>query len=62
LRDALSKEMHNIGIAFQVLPDGKDEPFRWSRVTGHIIFDVKMDFTRKAHWVLDGHKTPTRLA
>ena len=27
-------------------------------MTGHIIFDVKMDFTRKARWVLDGHKTP----
>ena len=27
-------------------------------VTGHIIFDVKMDFTRKARWVLDEHKTP----
>ena len=23
----------------------------------HIVFDVKMDFTRKARWVLDGHKT-----
>ena len=29
----------------------------WWKVTGHIIFDVKMDFTRKARWVLDGHKT-----
>ena len=25
---------------------------------GHIIFDVKMDFTRKTRWVKDGHKTP----
>ena len=24
-----------------------------------MIFDVKMDFTRKARWVLDGHKTPS---
>ena len=23
-----------------------------------MVFDVKMDFTRKARWVLDGHKTP----
>jgi hypothetical protein len=60
-RDALSKEMHNVGIAFQVLPDGKDEPVGWSKVTGHIIFDVKMDFTRKARWVLDGHKTPNPI-
>jgi hypothetical protein len=61
-RDALSKEMHNVGIAFQVLPDGKDKPVGWSKVTGHIIFDVKMDFTRKARWVLDGHKTPNPIS
>ena len=27
-------------------------------MTGHLVFDVNMDFTRKAIWVLDGHKTP----
>jgi hypothetical protein len=27
-------------------------------VTGHLVYNVKMDFTRKARWVLDGHKTP----
>eukprot|EP00957_Ditylum_brightwellii_P159997 12179539-Ditylum_brightwellii.AAC.1 len=33
-------------------------PTGWNMVTGCIIFDVKMNFTRKAGWVLDGHKTP----
>ena len=33
-------------------------PPGWSKVTGHLVFDVKMDFTRKARWVLDRHKTP----
>ena len=33
-------------------------PNGWSQVTGHILFDVKMDSTRKACWVLDRHKTP----
>jgi hypothetical protein len=60
-RDALSKEMHNVGIAFQVQEEGKSAPVGWSKVTGHIIFDVKMDFTRKARWVLDGHKTPNPI-
>jgi hypothetical protein len=59
--DALSKEMKNVGIAFQVLEQGQDQPVRWSRVTGRIIFDVKMDFTRKARWVLDGHKRPNPI-
>jgi hypothetical protein len=30
-------------------------------VTGHLVWDVKMDFTRKARWVLDGHKTPNPI-
>ncbi len=29
--------------------------------SGHIIFDVKMDITRKACWVKDGHNTPDSL-
>ena len=56
-RDALNKEMHNVGIAFLVQDEGQQAPVGWSKVTGHIIYDVKMDFTRKARWVLDGHKT-----
>jgi hypothetical protein len=60
-REALKKEMHNVGIAFQVQEEGKGAPVGWSKVTGHIIFDVKMDFTRKARWVLDGHKTPNPI-
>ncbi len=32
-------------------------PAGWHLVTGHLVWDVKMDFTRKARWVLDGHKT-----
>eukprot|EP00957_Ditylum_brightwellii_P067582 5130450-Ditylum_brightwellii.AAC.1 len=33
-------------------------PVGWNMVTGHIIFDVKINFTRKARLVLDEHKTP----
>ena len=56
--DALKKEMHNVGIAFEILDEGVGAPKGWSKVTGHIVWDCKMDFTRKARWVLDGHKTP----
>lgn len=45
-------------IAFEILEDGLKAPPGWFKATGHIIFDVKMDFTRKARWVKDGHKTP----
>ena len=54
--------MYNVGIAFEVLREGEKAPPGWSKVTGHLVFDVKMDFTRKARWVLDGHKTPILLA
>jgi len=56
-RDALQLEMYNVGVAFEILEAGKQAPRGWHKVTGHIVWDVKMDFTRKARWVLDGHKT-----
>eukprot|EP00957_Ditylum_brightwellii_P080006 6083985-Ditylum_brightwellii.AAC.1 len=33
-------------------------PGGWTKVTGHIIFEEKMDFMMRSRWVLDGHKTP----
>ena len=51
-------EMYNIGVAFEILEDGKTAPAGYTKVSGHLIWSVKMDFTRKARWVLDGHKTP----
>ena len=56
-RDAIDKEMTNIGVAFGVLEEGKSAPIGWTKVTGHMIFDVKMFITREARWVLYGHKT-----
>jgi hypothetical protein len=48
----------NVGIAFEVLEQTRAMPVGWSKVTGHMVFDVKMDFRCKARWVLDGHLTP----
>ena len=58
-QDALEKEIFDLGRAIEIL-DGSTTraPPGWSKVTGHIVWDVRMDFTRKARWVLDGHKTP----
>ena len=33
-------------------------PKGWKKVTGHLIWDVKIDFMCNDRWVLDGHKTP----
>jgi hypothetical protein len=56
--DAWKKEMSNVSIAFEFLPSGEAAPRGWSRSSGHLIWDLKMDFTRKARWVKDGHRTP----
>jgi hypothetical protein len=58
-RDALAKEITEVGVAFEVLEEGAQAPIGWRKVTGHLVWDVKMDFTRKARWALDGHKTPS---
>ena len=55
---ALAKEMFNVGVAFEILEQGQKAPHGWHLVTVHLMWDVKMDFTRKARWILDGHKTP----
>ncbi len=56
-QDAIKKEMYNVSIAFEILDHDEPVPPGWTPSSGHIIFDVKMDFTRKARWVKDGHKT-----
>eukprot|EP00957_Ditylum_brightwellii_P157236 11966951-Ditylum_brightwellii.AAC.1 len=57
-QDATRKEMTNKGIVFEILENDKHIPLWCSNATGHLIFDVKMTFARKAKWGLDGHKTP----
>lgn len=60
-QDAIMKEMKNVGVAFEILPEGKKAPPGYIKASGHLVFDVKMDFTRKARWVKDGHRTPDPL-
>ena len=55
-RDAIEKEMLNVGIAFQILENDEHTPVGWKEASGHPIFDLKMDFMRKARWALDRHE------
>ncbi len=55
--DAIQKEMKNVQVAFRFLPEGERAPIGYKQIPCHIIFDVKMDFTRKARFVAGGHKT-----
>jgi hypothetical protein len=40
-------------IAFKMLPQGELAPIGYTQSSGHLIWDLKMDFTRKARWVKD---------
>ena len=54
--DALALEMETIQVAFD-FRGNSPPPAGYSPSSGHVIFDVKMDLTRKARWVKDGHRT-----
>jgi hypothetical protein len=62
--DAIQKELRNVQVAFKFLEDGKAIPVAHKKIPCHIIFDIKMDFTRKACFVAGGHKTdpPTSMS
>ena len=55
-KKAIDKEMLMVSVAFQILEDDEALPVGHKQASGHMVFDVKMDFTRKARWALDGHK------
>ena len=50
--------MANVKVAFEILDKLHRIPISWKKSSGHLVFDVKMDFTRKAWWVKYGHKIP----
>lgn len=56
-----AKEMHNSAIAFEFLTPGENIPIGYKKIPLHIIFDVKMDFTRKFRLVAGGHVTKVPL-
>jgi Reverse transcriptase (RNA-dependent DNA polymerase) len=55
--DAIRKEMKTVTPAFRFLDEGATPPVGHQRIPCHLIFDIKMDFTRKARFVAGGHKT-----
>ena len=57
-RDKLALEMFNVGVAFEILEEDPPALAGWEKASGRLVWDVKMDFTRKERWVLEGHKMP----
>ena len=57
-RDAIKKEMANVSAAFDILDGSRTPSPMHIKLQTQIIFDVKMDFTRKARYVGRGDKVP----
>ena len=53
-REAIKREMENVSVAFEVLEDGKRPSAANKQVPFHMIYGIKMDFTRKARLVVEG--------
>ena len=58
LCDVIAKEKYNLLVTFNIFEDNESPPPGWTKSSGHWMFDVKMDFTRKSRWVKDGYQTP----
>ena len=56
-QNAWNKVMTNVKIAFKFLDDGTPPPPGYKKIHCFIIFDVKMDLTRKARFVAGCHLT-----
>ena len=54
--DAISKEMKNVQVAFQILDENEEVPIGYKFIRCRMIFDMKMeDFCRKEYLVVEGH-------
>jgi hypothetical protein len=56
-QDAIKKEMKVIMPAVKILEEGAIAPIGFQQIPCHMVFDVKIDFTRKARFVAGGHVT-----
>ena len=55
--DAIMKEMSNVRVAFELKERNTQPPVGYKHIPMKMIFDIKMDFTRKACLVAGGHDT-----
>jgi hypothetical protein len=57
--EAVGLEMKNVRIAFEVYQGDTDELTDYQKISGHLVFDIKLgeNFRRKARYCADRHKT-----
>jgi len=56
-RDALEKEMKNVGIAFKMLEEDEKVPPGYEHIFCHVVMDIKPDMTRKCRLVAGASHT-----
>ena len=56
-QDAIKLEMKDSRVAFKHKERGEKAPVGYTQITCHLIFDLKLDMTRKACYVAGGHLT-----
>ena len=56
-QDAIKLEMKGSRVAFELQEIGQKAPVGFTEITCHLIFDIKLDMTRKARYVAGGHLT-----
>ncbi|CAJ1933595.1 unnamed protein product [Cylindrotheca closterium] len=63
-QDAIKMEMKNNRVAFEEFGGDIKKVIGYKRITGHMVFDVKLgeNFRRKAQYCADGHKTEAPAA
>ena len=52
------RKMENVSVAFGVLEDRKKPSAAHKQVPLHMIYDIKMEFTRKARLLAEGCRIP----
>ena len=57
-RDVAKKEMRNVSITFKILDSGENPSVGFSGLSVQMVFDIKLDLTRKARHFVDGHVNP----
>ena len=59
-RKSIEIEMHEVGTLLDVFHEKEKVSYGSSKATGHIMFDVKMEFTHTDRRSLDGHSIVIR--
>ena len=57
-QNAHDKEIFNVSIDFEILENGKPASVGWTKTSRHLIWDLKINFTRKERWIYDRHHPP----